>query len=140
MKYLIDTNVLSELPKRAPDPAVLEWFAGQCEVVVSAITLEELVFGIRRSSAALAEKLQRWLDKLRALPLEVVPVDEEIARLSGVLRAMREKSGRRVEQADMLIAATAIRTGRALVTRNTRDFEGCGVSLLNPFSDELQDR
>lgn len=50
------------------------------------------------------------------------------------LRAVRETRGRRVTQADVLIAATAHAHGLAVVTRNERNFEGCGVDILNPFS------
>jgi len=64
----------------------------------------------------------------------VIPVDDRIATAAGVLRAGRELAGRLAAQADMLIGATAAITGRVLVTRKVRDFEGCGIALLNPFA------
>jgi len=57
----------------------------------------------------------------------------QAARASGELRATREARGRRVAQADMLIAAIALTHGLTLATRNTRDFEGCGVAVIDPF-------
>lgn len=132
--YLIDTNVLSELPKKTPDAGVLTWLAGQPTLVVSAITIDELAFGVAAARAEQVPRLQRWFEALLALPPIVIPVDEQIARSAGYLRASRVRAGHNVSQADMLIAATAAATGRSLVTRNSRDFQGCGIPLLNPFS------
>jgi predicted nucleic acid-binding protein len=64
----------------------------------------------------------------------VLDVTPAVARASGELRAVREAQGRRVAMADMLIAATALTHGLTLVTRNLRDFEGCGVTLVDPFA------
>ena len=64
---------------------------------------------------------------------EVVPIDSEVALAAGRLRARRERRGRPVAQADMLIAACALTRGLTLVTRNVADFEGCGIALLDPF-------
>jgi toxin FitB len=131
---LVDTNVLSELPRRRPNERVVRWFAGQETVSLSVITLEELVFGVARATPASRSRLGRWLDALllaRPIVLDVTPA---IARASGELRAAREARGRRVAQADMLIAATALAHGLTLATRNTKDFDGCGVALFDPFA------
>ncbi|WP_394836855.1 PIN domain-containing protein [Pendulispora rubella] len=134
MSYLVDTKVISELVRPAPNPHVLQWFEGQREVALSAISVEELSYGIARAPPVTRRRLVTWFEALLALPAEIVPVDATIARASGDLRAHREGRGLHVAQADMLIAATALITGRTLVTRNTRDFEGCGVALLDPFT------
>ena len=139
MIYLIDTNVLSELPKRRPDPAVIEWFAAQTSLAFSAVTLEELTYGIARAQPEQAQRLERWLQKLLAIPPVIVPVDERVAHIAGRLRAERDRAGRAVAQADMLIAACALLTGSVLVTRNVSDFEGCGVPVLNPFPTKSKD-
>ncbi len=130
---LVDTNVLSELPRPRPNVNVVRWFAAQETIHVSVITLEELAFGIARSSPAARSRLGRWLDALLDSRPNVLDVTPPIARASGELRAAREARGRRVAQADMLIAATALAHGLTLVTRNARDFDGCGVALIDPF-------
>ncbi|HEY3820871.1 MAG TPA: type II toxin-antitoxin system VapC family toxin [Polyangiaceae bacterium] len=130
---LVDTNVLSELPRPRPNAGVLRWFAAQETIHVSVITLEELAFGVARAASSSKPRLGRWLDALLAARPIVLAVTAPIARTSGELRAAREARGRRVAQADMLIAATALAHGLTLVTRNGRDFEGCGVALVDPF-------
>jgi predicted nucleic acid-binding protein len=65
---------------------------------------------------------------------EVLPISQNIARRAGELRGQLSARGMVREQADMLIAATAQVYQLTLVTRNTRDFENCGIGLLNPFS------
>jgi predicted nucleic acid-binding protein len=130
---LADTNVLSELPRPRPNARVVRWFAEQETVHLSVVTLEELAFGVARSTPTARSRLGRWLDALleaRPIVLDVTPA---IARVSGELRATREARGRRVAQADMLIAATALAHGLTLATRNTKDFDGCGVALFDPF-------
>jgi hypothetical protein len=78
--------------------------------------------------------LQAKLDALFASRCTVMPVTEAIARRSGELRGRLAARGRIRSQADMLIAATAHVHQLTLVTRNARDFEGCGIGLLDPFS------
>jgi len=132
--YLVDTNVLSELPRCKPNARVLEWLGAQDSLAFSAITLEELTYGIARAPDDQKRRPQPWLDRLLAVEPLVIPVDDRIATAAGVLRAGRELAGRLAAQADMLIGATAAITGRVLVTRKVRDFEGCGIALLNPFA------
>ncbi|HVH41027.1 MAG TPA: PIN domain-containing protein [Labilithrix sp.] len=133
MSYLVDTNVVSELARPKPNRHVVDWFGALSTIVMSSISIEELAYGIARARSVERSRLVRWFEALLAIPAEIVAVDEKIARAAGDLRAARERAGRPVAQADMLIAATALVTGRTLVTRNTRDFEGCGVALLDPF-------
>ena len=131
MKFLVDTNVLSESSRREPDTSVLSWLEQQSDVAISAITVEELEYGVGRSEG---NRLRRWLDALLEGKPTIIPVDEQIATIAGQLRAKRVASGFNVTQADMLIGASASATGRVLVTRNIHDFEGCALMLLNPFS------
>jgi predicted nucleic acid-binding protein len=131
--FLVDTNVLSELPRPRPEPAVLRWLDAQREIAVSAITLEELTFGVERTRGSARDRLRDWLQALVDSSPRVVPVSALVASTAGRLRAQREAKGRRVAQADMLVAASALTEGLVLATRNTRDFEGCGVALVNPF-------
>lgn len=131
--FLVDTNVLSELPRARPNANALAWLERQAEIAVSVVSIEELTFGVARAGARRA-KLSAWLEALVGGASEVLGVTLAVARVAGELRAAREARGRRVAQADMLIAATAVVHGLPLATRNQRDFEGCGVTLVNPFS------
>jgi hypothetical protein len=127
---LIDTNIISELSRRQPDPAVLGWAAGVSEFRISAISLEEIAFGLAWRPNP---RIQDWIDGFFARH-GALPVTPEIARRAGALRGRLAAQGSPRTQADMLIAATALVHGLNLVTRNTRDFAGCGLPLLNPFS------
>jgi predicted nucleic acid-binding protein len=131
--YLLDTNVLSELPRPRPHAGVLRWLGSQREIALSAITLEELTYGVERAKGPARERLRGWLQALLDSRPRIVPVTPLVASTAGRLRAQREASGRPVAQADMLVAACALTEGLVLATRNVRDFEGCGVALLNPF-------
>jgi predicted nucleic acid-binding protein len=131
--YLVDTNVLSELPRPRPNAAVLRWLHQQPTIVLSVVSVEELAFGVARAPVPRRAKLAAWLDELLGSAAEILGVTEAVARAAGELRAARESAGRRVAQADMLIAATAVIHGLTLATRNGRDFVGCGVALVDPF-------
>jgi predicted nucleic acid-binding protein len=131
---LVDTNVLSETVKPRPNSGVLRWLEKHPVFSISAITLEELAFGIERLQGKRRAGLYEWLAQLRAEPAPaILSVGEEVALAAGRLRALRERKGKPVAQADMLIAASALVHGLTLVTRNVADFEGCGIALLDPF-------
>lgn len=133
MTYLLDTNVLSELPRPRPHDKVLQWLGNQREIALSAVTLEELTYGVERAKGPARERLRGWLQGLLDSRPRIVPITPLVASTAGRLRAQREAGGRPVAQADMLVAACALTEGLVLATRNVRDFEGCGVALLNPF-------
>jgi predicted nucleic acid-binding protein len=113
---------------------VVQW-SGRLEpsgiaFVVSAITVDEIVFGLQwRPSAAKMDWFARFMQRVN-----VLPVTESIARRAGEMRAQMAVLGQVREQADMLIAATAQIHALTLVTRNVRDFDGCGIAVLNPFT------
>jgi predicted nucleic acid-binding protein len=132
--YLVDTNVLSEVVKRAPHPGVLAWLARQSAVKVSVVSVFELEYGIARAPPARRPLLVEWLEGLLASPAhQFVPLNVGVARAAGELRRRAEEAGRPRPLADLLIAATALTEGAVVVTRNVADFEGLGVPLLDPF-------
>lgn len=131
MSFLLDTNVVSELAKARPNPGVLTWASQLIDHVISAITIEEIRSGL---AAAPNPRIEAFMDAFFQRETILV-VTAEIARQSGNLRGGFKRRGIVREQADMLIAATAQAHGLTLVTRNTRDFENCGIALLNPFTD-----
>jgi len=131
MNFLLDTNIVSELTKRCPNPGVVSWAATVTDQQLSAISVDELRFGLaRRTDARIIDWLEQYLKQY-----PVLPVTREIAERAGAMRGNFSRKGIVREQADMLIAATAQHHNLTLVTRNTRDFEGCGIGLLNPFTD-----
>ena len=133
-KYLLDTNVISELTKKVPDSSVVEFWNRLEEITISVITLEEIEFGIGRMRTSKKEILEKWWNEFKNIPPQILPITPEVARISANLRRKEELNGRVITQADSLLSATSLLTGRILVTRNTRDFQNMGIALLNPFS------
>ncbi len=127
---LWDTNIISELARRQPQPSVLEWVKQEEDPAVSVVTIDELFFGLRWRPHP---RIQSWLESFLDTRCEILPVTEDIARLGGELRGEIRAKGQVRAQADMWIAATARIHGLPLVTRNVKDFEGCGVEIINPF-------
>ncbi|MDA3949659.1 MAG: PIN domain-containing protein [Spirochaeta sp.] len=130
MKYLLDTNIISEVMRKRPDEGVNDWFRTLERVSTSVICLEELIFGLRRRQAYAKEA---WLRRMLTDVGVVLPVTDSAAQWSGERRAMLEAQGTPVHQADALIAACAWEHSMVLATRNTRDFSGYGIALFNPF-------
>jgi predicted nucleic acid-binding protein len=128
---LVDTNVISELCRRRPDLGVLAWASTVTRYAVSVISMDEVFFGLAwRPNARVLAWMEGYFERH-----EVLPVSSVIARRAGDLRGQLAARGLVRHQADMLIAATAQVHQLTLVTRNVRDFEHCGIGLLNPFRD-----
>ncbi len=133
-EYLLDTNVISELTKKVPDSSVVEFWSRLEEITISVITLEEIEFGIGRMKTSKKEILEKWWDEFKNIPPQILPITPEVARISANLRSKEELNGRVITQADSLLSATSLFTGRIFVTRNTKDFQNMGIALLNPFT------
>lgn len=138
MYTLLDTNVVSELLRARPQPAVLGWFAQQDagSLMVSAVTQAEMMLGARllpegRRRALLERTLQAMFEE--DFDGRVLAFDTAVVSHYVEIVAERRASGRPIGQFDAQIAATAKAAGLQLATRNTRDFEGCGVPVVNPW-------
>ncbi len=143
MTYLLDTCVLSELAKPAPNKRVLEWLEG-CEeesLYLSVLTVGEIQKGIARLAAGRRKNaLQQWLDRdlLGRFSGRILPVDEETALTWGVAQAAAERRGTPVATVDGLIGATAVAHNLVVVTRNEADLKATGAQVLNPWSAGTQ--
>jgi toxin FitB len=137
MRCMLDTCVISEAVRQAPDAAVLAWLAEQdeTELYLCSLSLGELGKGIERlKRGAKRSKLENWLLQLqRRFGQRVLPIDAEVALHWGHLDAMMASKGRCLPVVDGLIAACAIAHGSVLATRNVRDFADTGVELFNPW-------
>jgi toxin FitB len=135
--YLLDTNVLSEIRKKAPDPGVSAWFASvpDDELFLSVLVVGEIRQGIERLARrdlAQAEIFEQWLGRLvHAYGDRIVPITARVAEAWGRLNVPDP-----VPVVDGLMAATALVHDWTLVTRNVDDGASTGVRLLDPFAGE----
>ena len=136
---LLDTNVVSELMRPAPSPAVENWVSTQpaAGMFISAITEAELRYGL----ALLPDgrRQRRLLAQAEAMLAEdfagrILPFDSAAAGAYAPIAAARRLAGRPISQADAQIAAIAASRGAAIATRNVADFDGCGVPVLDPWA------
>ena len=139
MSYLLDTNIVSEIRKRTPHPAVSAWFASvpSNQLFLSVLAIGEIRQGIdrlARRDPRQAEILERWLGQLvHAYVDRIVPVTIEVAGIWGRLDVPDP-----VPVVDGLLAATALAHGWTLVTRNTADVAATGARLLDPFTADAR--
>jgi toxin FitB len=132
--FLVDTNVVSETARKRPDPGVLEWLARQPSIAIAAVSIQELSFGVEVAPPSRQALLREWLQALLSSgAIEILAFDARAALETGRLIARRQLAGQPIAVADAQIAGTAIASSAVLVTRNTRDFTGQGIPLLNPF-------
>ncbi len=137
-RWLLDTNILSELRRPRPEPKVLAFISGQPLdlLFVSAVTFAEVRFGIELApDASRRAELNSWLaHKLRPMfDQRVLPVSEDIMFTWRLLVEDGRKVGHTFSQPDLIIAATALHHGLTLVSRDTGDFEKARVAVLNPW-------
>ncbi len=141
MKWLLDTNVVSETAKLRPNESVIGWIAKQSpeDVAISIITIAEIRFGVSaRIDAERRNELLRWIEATVGdwLPERRLPLTVEI--LTDWLRVARQLAtmGITRQAPDLLIAATARIHDLTVVTRNVRDFADTGVIVYDPWNDK----
>jgi tRNA(fMet)-specific endonuclease VapC len=135
--YLLDTDILSNLLKRAPSTVLIARLASipADQQSTSSITLGELVYGAFRLPARTAELIDR-LERLLIPELAVLPFDVPAARKYGELRAELESRGILPGDADLRIGSIALARGLTVVTGNTKHFERIpGLGVENWFEE-----
>ncbi len=138
---VIDTNVVSELMRPAPEPAVLAWFSRQdsADLYLSAVSEAEL-----RAGAAIlpaGRRRDRLAAEVDAVVREdfagrVLPFDSAAARAYAAIAASRRSEGRPILEADCQIAAIARARDAAVATRDGAGFEHCGVAVIDPWTED----
>ncbi|MBE0657521.1 MAG: type II toxin-antitoxin system VapC family toxin [Bryobacteraceae bacterium] len=135
---ILDTNVLSETLKPAPSPSVAAWFqaTSRSSIYTTAITMAEVLYGVEvlpngaRKRALAAAALNIFEVEMTG---RILDFTEDAARAYAGIMARSRAQGRPMSSMDAMIASITLSRRGALATRNTRDFEGCGVRLVNPF-------
>lgn len=138
--FVLDTNVLSAIMGSRPVPAVAAWVAAQSEELLftASVCQAEVLAGIavlqdgrrRRELEAAARAI--FADDFDG---RILPFDRTAANLYAELFAARKQAGRSTATADLMIAAVARASGASMVTRDTSGFEGCGLTLINPWAE-----
>jgi len=133
--YLIDTNVISELRRREPEPRVVEWFERKPAglLYMSVLSLGEIRRDVEKLAASeRKQSLRAWLEN--DLPAffagRLLPIDAAVAHRWGRLQA---EMGRPLPAIDSLLAATPLEHRLVLITRNLKDLLGLPVVVANPW-------
>jgi hypothetical protein len=138
---ILDTNVLSEVMASSPSEAALAWISSRRLVdplFTTTISMAEILYGVELLPPG--QRRDRLNTEAQAIFAEdfsghILLFDEAAARSFSRIAAERRRQGRPIAELDAQIAAIAYTHGAALATRNTPDFEGCGVQLINPWLD-----
>jgi toxin FitB len=135
---ILDTNVISELARREPDKAVLNWADKQATGTLwsTAITEAEILLGLELLPIGRRrDDLERAMTSVFAglLSGRILPFDKGCTKTYAQLVSIRRATGKHISMADMQIAAIAKIRNAIVVTRNTNDFSDCGLTLINPW-------
>ncbi len=140
MKYLLDTNIVSELVAKRPNPRVVKWVDSldPDNLYLSVITIGELRKGVEKlPNSKRKEALSYWLsdDLLIRFSGRILVLDVEVMLTWGELTGSIEPTRKTVSAIDSLIAAVALNHNCTLVTRNEDDFRKLGITILNPWKE-----
>jgi len=136
---IIDTNVVSELMRAKPDPAVLAWFAGHAADTLFLTAVSEAELRIGAAVLPAGQRRDRLVGAINAMIDQdfagrILPFDSPAAHCYAEIAAARRGGGKPIMDADCQIAAIARACGAAIATRNVKDFEGCGIDVINPWN------
>ena len=136
MKYLLDTDVISQRAKTHPNPDVSRWLGSitQEDIFLSVMTIEEVRAGVEAMpQGAKRQVVERWLkdDLIQGFDGRIVPIDTAVANECGRLVVAVQKQGHTPSLGDALIAATALVHGLRLATLNRKDFKRLGIALVD---------
>ena len=132
--FLLDTNVISELQKKRPNPLVTTWLTRTPDAFLSVLSIGEMLRGAQRISTRdpiRAKRIEAWVENVRSTYAgHLLEIDEDVADEWAQLPFTRT-----LPVIDSLLAATALTHSLTIATRNLTDFADLGVPLLNPFED-----
>jgi toxin FitB len=137
---VLDTNVLSEALRPVPEPSILDWLSDQprASLFTTAVTRGEILYGIRLLSDG--KRRQGLWDAANKIFDEdfaghVLSFDSDAADMYAEIAASRGIAGKPISQFDAMIAAMARSRGAILATRNVKDFDDCGIDIVNPWTE-----
>ena len=141
MRYLLDTNIVSEFVSKKPNQKVLDYVNALDEnnVYLSVITIGEIRFGIEKLDkehhSKKIEMLSSWLDNdlMQRFEGRIVDIDKKTMLQWGEINEQLQKIGRPMPIMDSLIASSCLDKGFVLITRNTKDFYSFEMEMINPF-------
>ena len=133
--YLLDTNVVSEVIRAAPNPGVSTFFTDQDELWLSSVVVHELEYGLQRLAehqrrASLSVKLSRLIAQYED---RILPLDRRSAEWAATFRVHSERSGYTISLPDAFIAGVAKTNDLVVATRNVSDFQSVDVGVFNPW-------
>lgn len=136
-RFVLDTNVVSELNRPRPHAAVVAFLANGADLWLSVVVLHELEFGVQQLEPGRRRELYRQTltDFVARYADRILPVGRTEAVQAASLRAHARRMGRVLHLGDALIAGTARAHDLAVATRNVRDFEELGVEVVDPWAD-----
>nr|WP_296071657.1 type II toxin-antitoxin system VapC family toxin [uncultured Actinoplanes sp.] len=136
---VLDTNVVSELMRATPEPAVLEWLqqTSGTGLYTTAVTVAEIRYGIARlPEGPRRQTLHQAANEIfAAFPRQVLPFDLAAATAYADVVAGREREGNPISGFDAQIAAICRSQAATLATRNTKDFTDTGISIIDPWQE-----
>lgn len=133
---VLDTKVLSEPLRQDPDIRVLAWLAHAADdAAITVVSVSELLYGAQRLPAGRRRnQLLVSIEQMLAVASSrLLPYDERAARIHASLRVTRETTGQPISAEDGMIAAICLEHQARLATRNTKDFTGLGIDVVNPW-------